>query len=154
MPRYPIWTPEEYDLLYLEIKLKTPLLELEDVLKRPHNGILQKLQQLSAYFPYFYHPEIIRWYQRQFHKLHHERFLRYCGKYRQVHGEEIRERNAEKRDPKKKRDYRLAHHDSISAYLKAWKLKRQRKFIISCLKQRIETAKAESLETVLETIVA
>lgn len=138
MFQYPNWTPEEHDLLYLETRLKTPLLELENILKRPHNGILQKLQKLSMYLPHLYHPELIKWYQRQFHKLHHDRFLKYNRTYRQGHAQELKRKNNEKYNPKMKRKYRLAHRKEISIHLSAWKLKRQRKFIISCLKQRID----------------
>lgn len=155
MPHYPNWTPEEHDLLYLETRLKTPLLELESILKRPHNGILQKMQNLSKYLPHLYHPELIKWYQRQFHKLHHDQFLKFGRTYRQVHAEELKKMNRERYNPKKKRKYYLTHREEISKYLSAWKLKRQRKFIISCLKQRIDNlqyAKVKNLETVLESV--
>ena len=152
---YPFWSPEEYDLLLLETRLKTPLIELEKIIQRPHNGILQMMHKLSKYLPHLYRPELVRMYQRQFYWIHRDRFEMYRQTYVAKHAEDIKTRRAENYNSKKNRAYRLANRDANAKYLKEWKLKRQRKLLISCLKQRIENfsnTNSNSLETVLEAV--
>ena len=97
------YTEREINVLTEEFRKGTSLLELEKILKRPHYGILQKIEILYKEDPNNWSREKINLYYKEYYILHSERFASYRANsirkayqeaYKATNQTRLKERNA------------------------------------------------------------
>lgn len=116
------YSTEEIEKLRLEVLADCTLLELEDILLRPHKGLVLKLEKLAKSEEYSWAKENLLKYYKEYTTLHAEQLRSYRRKY----DEKRQKRKNTWQDLEARKLYRQNNKEKLLEYKRQWRANRRK----------------------------